>query len=85
MLEIATNPDVVRTVLDAVTDSIIRWLQAQLDSIHDPQGIMLLDDIVGMVSQEHYDSLVHPYLQRIFTAFQGLIRVYHNDTPCPTC
>ncbi len=83
MLDLAMNPDVVRTVLDAVTDSIIRWLQAQLDAIHDPQGIMLLDDLVGMISREHYESLVHPYLKRIFTAFEGLIRVYHNDTPCP--
>lgn len=83
MMDIAMNPDTVRTVLDAVTDSIIRWLQAQLDSIHDPQGIMLLDDLVGMVSREHYESIVHPYLKRIFDAFDGLIRIYHNDTPCP--
>jgi uroporphyrinogen decarboxylase len=23
-----------------------------------------------------------PYLQRVFDAFPGLLRIYHNDTPC---
>ncbi len=46
-------------------------------------GILLLDDIVGMVSAHHYEELVHPHLRRIFDEFDGLIRVYHNDTPCP--
>jgi uroporphyrinogen decarboxylase len=43
---------------------------------------MLLDDIVGMVSLEHYSEFVAPLLRRIFDEFEGLIRIYHNDTPC---
>ena len=31
----------------------------------------------------HYDELIHSHLRRIFDEFDGLIRVYHNDTPCP--
>jgi uroporphyrinogen decarboxylase len=27
--------------------------------------------------------MVLPYLQRIFDSFPGLLRIYHNDTPCP--
>jgi uroporphyrinogen-III decarboxylase len=38
---------------------------------------------VGMVSEHHYQDLIHPHLRRIFDEFEGLIRVYHNDTPCP--
>jgi uroporphyrinogen decarboxylase len=44
---------------------------------------MLLDDIVGMVSPRCYRDLIHSHLRRIFDEFEGLIRVYHNDTPCP--
>jgi uroporphyrinogen decarboxylase len=50
--------------------------------VREPEGILLLDDIVGMVSVEHYNEFVAPYLRRIFDEFEGLIRVYHNDTPC---
>jgi uroporphyrinogen decarboxylase len=83
MMGLVTDPDMVYHVLDAMTTTIIRWLQAQLDALRDPEGIMLLDDIVGMVSKRHYQEFVHPFLRRIFDEFEGLIRVYHNDTPCP--
>jgi len=79
---LASDPDAVSRVLDAVTTTIIRWLQAQLDALHAPEGIMLLDDLVGMVSRRTYQASIAPHLRRIFDAFEGLIRVYHNDTPC---
>jgi uroporphyrinogen-III decarboxylase len=62
---------------------LISWLQAQLDCLSHPEGILLLDDLVGMVSPRTYTTQVEPHLQRIFAAFDGLIRIYHNDTPCP--
>ncbi|MBN1430954.1 MAG: uroporphyrinogen decarboxylase family protein [Anaerolineae bacterium] len=79
---IAMNPDAVTKVLEAMTTTIIRWLHAQLDTLREPEGIMLLDDLVGMVSKRHYQSMIHPHLRRIFDEFDGLVRVYHNDTPC---
>ncbi len=80
---LVTDPDRVTVVLEAATETIIRWLQAQLDTLRQPEGIMLLDDVVGMVSKRTYRALIHPHLRRIFDAFEGLVRVYHNDTPCP--
>ena len=83
LMEVALNPDRVSHILDTMTTTIIRWLHAQLDTLRQPEGIMLLDDIVGMVSQQHYEELIHPHLRRIFDEFDGLIRIYHNDTRCP--
>jgi len=82
MTGIATRPKEVSKFLDTVTTTIINWLHAQLEMIREPEGIMLLDDIVGMVSVEHYNEFIAPRLQRIFNEFEGLIRIYHNDTPC---
>jgi uroporphyrinogen-III decarboxylase len=82
MMGLVDNPDAVGQILHTISTSITRWLQAQLDALRQPQGIMLLDDVVGMVSKRHYETLVHPHLRRIFDEFDGLIRVYHNDTPC---
>jgi uroporphyrinogen-III decarboxylase len=83
MMGIATHPKEISEFLDTVTTTIINWLHAQLEMIREPEGIMLLDDIVGMVSPKHYDAFIAPRLRRIFDEFEGLIRVYHNDTPCP--
>jgi uroporphyrinogen decarboxylase len=77
------QPKETEKLLDTVTTSLIRWLQAQLDCLSQPEGIMLLDDLVGMVSPRTYKKQIEPLLQRIFGAFDGLIRIYHNDTPCP--
>lgn len=78
-----TQPEQASRVLETVTTSLISWLEAQLSTLRQPQGILLLDDLVGMVSRRTYEKMVAPYLKRIFEYFSGLVRVYHNDTPCP--
>jgi len=82
MMGMVMQPDAVTRFLEKITTTLIRWLHAQLDALHDPEGVMLLDDIVGMVSVKHYESMIAPHLQRIFDEFEGLVRIYHNDTPC---
>ena len=83
MMGIMAHPKETHRVLDKITTTIIRWLHAQLGKVTNPEGIMLLDDVVGMISPTHYEEFAAPYLRRIFDEFEGLIRIYHNDTPCP--
>jgi len=83
MMGLVTHPAEIHRFLDTLTTTIIIWLHAQLDKLHEPEGILVLDDIVGMISVGHYQEFVAPHLQRIFDEFEGLIRIYHNDTPCP--
>jgi uroporphyrinogen-III decarboxylase len=80
---LALQPEVSSRLLEVVTTSLISWLQAQLDCLSQPEGVLLLDDLIGMVSPRTYKAQIEPHLQRIFAAFNGLIRIYHNDTPCP--
>jgi len=80
---IVMQPTETDKLLTTVTTSLINWLQAQLDCLSYPEGILLLDDLVGMVSPRSYKAQIEPHIQRIFAAFEGLIRIYHNDTPCP--
>lgn len=80
---ILTKPDLVTRIFETVTTSIIRWLEAQLEITRQPQAIMLLDDMVGMVSRRTYTAMIEPHIKRIFEHFSDLVRIYHNDTPCP--
>ncbi len=82
MMSLILQPAEISRFLETLTTTIIDWLHAQLETLRAPEGILLLDDIVGMVSLEHYNQFVAPHLRRIFDAFDGLVRVYHNDTPC---
>jgi uroporphyrinogen decarboxylase len=83
MKGLSKQPEEMSKFLDTITTSLIRWLEAQLATLHEPQGIMLLDDLVGMISPSMYQTLVEPHLKRIFAYFSGLLKIYHNDTPCP--
>jgi len=82
MTALTTHPDEVHRLLDAVTTTIVTWLYCQLETLRAPEGVLLLDDVVGMLSPRLYQAFAAPYLRRIFDAFAGLIRIYHNDTPC---
>jgi len=82
MTAMIKEPDAVNRFLETITTTLIRWLHAQLDGLHNPEGMILLDDMVGMVSTKHYERMIAPHLRRIFDEFEGLVRIYHNDTPC---
>ncbi|MEW6233329.1 MAG: uroporphyrinogen decarboxylase family protein [Chloroflexota bacterium] len=82
MIALKSQPEAVSRMLDTLTSAIIAWLRAQLDVLRAPEGILVLDDIVGMLSPKLYEQFARPYLPRIFNAFDGFIKVYHNDTPC---
>jgi uroporphyrinogen decarboxylase len=81
MVALKREPEMAARALDVLTETVIRWLRAQIDAVDGVEGILLLDDIPGLLSPKIFDSLAAPYLNRIFEAFDGLIRVYHNDTP----
>ena len=68
--------------LEILADTTIRFLQAQLGCLREPWGVMVFDDAVGMLSPALFQAVGKPILQRIFAAFEGLIRIYHNDSPC---
>ena len=82
MIALKTQPENVSRLLDVLTTSVITWLRAQLGVLRAPEGILVLDDIVGMLSPKLFEQFARPYYSRIFASFEGLIRVYHNDTPC---
>jgi uroporphyrinogen-III decarboxylase len=79
----AAEPEAAHAALDVFTDNAIAFLRAQLKRLREPLGVLLLDDVPGMLSPRGFNEMALPYLQRILDAFSGLVRIYHNDTPCP--
>jgi len=69
------------SLLEKTAKLCVRWLQCQLEQMDEPIGVLVLDDIVGMLSAKDADKFALPLLQRIFGSFPDLIHIYHNDTP----
>ncbi len=74
-------PEPCLALLEKTADLCIAWLSSQLERMEDPFGVLVLDDIVGMIGPEDAATFALPLLRRIFAAFPDLIHIYHNDTP----
>jgi uroporphyrinogen decarboxylase len=83
LIALKKEPEAAQRLLDTLTTTIICWLRAQLDVLRAPEGVLVLDDIVGMLSPKLFEQYAQPLMTRLFAEFGGLIKVYHNDTPCP--
>lgn len=83
MLSLTEQPETIAHFLDKVTTTIIAFLHAQLDTLREPEGILVLDDLVGMISPQMFEEFARPLFSRIFGEFNALIKIFHNDTPCP--
>jgi len=81
MMDTVINPEGVHKLLRFTTDAVIRWLEAQAEAAGDTvDGILVLDDIPGMLSAPAYSEFAHPYLKEICDAFpEEWVKVYHND------
>jgi len=81
MMDLVENPGHVHSLLDITTGIAIDWLRAQAEAIGDSvEGILVLDDIPGLLSRNHFLEFAAPYLARVFTAFPPeWVKIYHND------
>jgi uroporphyrinogen-III decarboxylase len=80
MLDLKISPKETKQFIEIMTQTTIRWLRAQIKHLSEVEGIMVLDDIVGFLSPTDYMEFAHPFLKEIFSSFDGMVKVYHNDS-----
>lgn len=81
LMALRTDPDEVHLLMRKVTDFLVRWHQVQIEAVDSIDGILVLDDIVGFISEQDYLEFGHPYLQEVF-APDVAVKFFHNDAPC---
>ncbi|MCY2996356.1 MAG: uroporphyrinogen decarboxylase [Planctomycetota bacterium] len=74
------EPELCQQLFDKTTELCTAWLRAQLDRMDQPVGVLVLDDLVGMLSPDDAATFGLPRLKRIFDQFPGLIHIFHNDS-----
>lgn len=85
LVALKVYPDETHKLLKMTTALTKNWLQAQAEVLSEVEGILVLDDVVGFLSDEDYREFAHPYMKDIFHAFPEWIRIFHNDTDNPVC
>lgn len=79
LIGIKIEPEKAHQLLKLTTALSKAWLQAQAEAIGSVEGILLLDDIAGFLSPDDYLEFAHPYLDEIYKAFPGCLKLFHND------
>jgi uroporphyrinogen decarboxylase len=80
LVSVKLYPEESKKLIDITTELVIDFLTAQIEVLHDVEGILVLDDIVGFFSEHDYLEFVHPSLKKIFSTFDFPVKIYHNDT-----
>lgn len=83
LLAMKVSPEETHRLLRTTTTLVRDWLEAQLEALQAPEGILVLDDIVGFMSAKDYLEFAHPYLKEVFSAFSVPVKMFHNDTDNP--
>jgi uroporphyrinogen decarboxylase len=83
LMAVKLEPEGCLRLLERTTDLCIAWLRAQLQRMEDPVGVLLLDDLVGLMGPADAARFAVPNVKRILDAFDGMIKIVHNATPNP--
>jgi len=83
LMALKLQPEPVHRLLRLTTRLTREWLAAQAEALSVVEGILVLDDIPGMMSAPDYQEFAHPYLKEVFDAFPNTLKIFHNDTCNP--
>ena len=84
LLAIKMSPEFAHRFLGFVTDFLVEWIAYQRECFPSIDGIFVLDDIVGFLGPDDFETFAKPYLARVFDA-DVTVKFFHNDAPCKAC
>jgi len=85
LMAVRTNPDETCASLTLITDFIVDWLRCQKECFPSIEGIFILDDIVGFLGPQDFQSSALPYLKRVFGCLDVPVQFFHNDAQGLVC
>lgn len=81
LLLMMTEPQAAHALMQKVTDFLERWIARQRNLFPDIDGLFVLDDIIGFMGREEFESFGFQYFKRLF-AIDVAVKFLHNDAPC---
>jgi len=79
MMAIVMEPDRIHHLMRIITDFLKSWHELQRQTFPDIDGILMLDDIVGFVSEDDFLTFGFPYIKEIYDAAPSKVKFFHND------
>lgn len=81
LIAMKTEPEAVHRLLRVITSFLRKWHALQRETIPTIDGILILDDVVGFMSEADFMEFCFPYLKELY-APEAAVKFFHNDAPC---
>lgn len=78
-LAFSLYPELVKELLDLVTQGIISYLKALEEISGKIKLLSMIEHLPGQISREHFLEFGLPYISKIFNQFPQAIGLYHNE------
>jgi uroporphyrinogen decarboxylase len=81
LMALKTDPEPVRQLLRVITAFLKKWHALQRETFPTIDGILMLDDIVGFMSEQDFIEFGLPCLRELYDT-DLRVKFFHNDAPC---
>jgi len=81
LMAIMTDPGKVHKLLRVITDFLKSWHKTQREAIDTIDGMLMLDDIVGFIGEDHFLEFGFPYFKELYDVPVS-VKFFHNDADC---
>jgi len=81
LMAMMTHPRETHMLIRKITDYLLAYHQHQAESFPSIDGILLLDDIIGFISEEQFVEFALPYFRELYKCRHS-VKFLHNDASC---
>ena len=81
LVALKTEPERTHALLRLITDFLKKWIALQRSALPSIDGLMMLDDLVGFISEEDFLEFAQPYMKELYDVDVS-VKFFHNDADC---
>ena len=81
MMALMTHPEEAHLLIRKITDYLLGFHRLQAELFPDIEGILMLDDIIGFISEDQFVEFGLPYFKELYDT-KLPVKFLHNDAGC---
>ena len=81
MMSMMTHPEETHALIRKITDYLLAFHRHQAELFPSIDGILMLDDIIGFISEDQFVEFALPYFRELYDNKLS-VKFLHNDASC---
>lgn len=81
MMALMTHPRESHLLIRKITDYLLAFHRHQAETFPSIDGILMLDDLIGFISEEQFVEFALPYFKELYDCRHS-VKFLHNDASC---